>query len=212
MTVDAAGGYPEKETGRLEAFSDGVFAIAITLLVLTLHVPPVRQDTSVSGLAHDLGSQWPSYLAFVTSFATVLIMWLHHHAIFAMLYRADLRLLVANGLLLLHVSLVPFPTALVATYLLSPAAPLAAAVYAATFALGTIAYNLLWWSAVDGAHLLRPAVARRQVKPFRSDYLLGFPPYLVAVAVAFWNAYVSVAICFGLWVLWARTARGPAGA
>jgi uncharacterized membrane protein len=198
----------EKETGRVEAFSDGVFAIAITLLVLTLHVPDIRLHASVAGLAHDLGAQWPSYLAFVTSFATILIMWTHHHAIFKMLQRADLRLLVANGLLLLHVPVVPFPTALVATYLLTPGAPLAAAVYAATFALGTITYNLLWWSAVHGSRLLRPEFAEQGVKAFRLDYLLGFPPYLVAVAVAFWNAYVSVAICFGLWILWARTARG----
>jgi uncharacterized membrane protein len=202
----------EKETGRVEAFSDGVFAIAITLLVLTLHVPDVPPHASIAGLAHDLGAQWPAYLAFVTSFATILIMWTHHHAIFKMLYRADLRLLVANGLLLLHVSIVPFPTALVATYLLIPGAPLAAAVYAATFALGTVAYNFLWWAAVDGSRLLKPEFAEHGIKAFRLDYLLGFPPYLVAVAVAFWNAYVSVAICFGLWALWARTARGHATA
>jgi uncharacterized membrane protein len=125
-----------------------------------------------------------------------------------MLYRPDLRLLVANGLLLLVVTVVPFPTALVATYLLTPAAPVAAAVYAATFALGTITYNLLWWSAFHDPRLLKPEAAQQTVKAFRLDYILGFPPYLVAVAVAFWNAYASVAICFGLWALWAGTARG----
>jgi uncharacterized membrane protein len=209
MTTEATEAAPEKETSRVEAFSDGVFAIAITLLVLTLHVPDVRPGVSVARLAHELGNQWPAYLAFLTSFATILIMWTHHNAIFGMLYRTDLRLLVANGLLLLLVTAVPFPTALVATYLLSPAAPLAVAVYAASFAVGTIIYNLLWWSAVDGARLLKPTVARQQVKAFRLDYLLGFPPYLVAVAVAFWNPYVSVAVCPGLWALCAATARGP---
>jgi uncharacterized membrane protein len=135
-------------------------------------------------------------------------MWAHHHAIFSLLYRLDMRLLVANGLLLLVVTIVPFPTALVATYLLTPAAPLAAAVYAATFAVGTIIYNVLWWSAVDGSRLLKPSVTQGTVKAFRLDYLLGFPPYLMAVAAAFWSPYISVAICFALWALWAVTARG----
>lgn len=197
----------EKETGRVEAFSDGVFAIAITLLVLTLHVPPLKPDESMAGLAGDLTHQWPAYIAFVTSFATILIMWTHHHAIFALLYRADVRLLVANGLLLLIVTVVPFPTALVATHLLTPAAPVAVAVYAATFAVGTLAYNALWWAAVHDPGLLAPDAPPGGFRAVRPDYVSGFPPYLAAVVLAFWNAYVSLAICFALWILWALTSR-----
>ena len=112
---------PEKETGRLEAFSDGVFAIAITLLALELKVPhfeagQITGAAVISGLAH----QWPSYLAFITSFFTVLIMWVHHHAIFRLVKRVDVTLLFANGFLLMLVTVVPFPTALVADILEPP--------------------------------------------------------------------------------------------
>src|SRR5579863_1707260 len=117
----------EKETGRLEAFSDGVFAIAITLLVLELKVPHAGADgkISASALGASLLHEWPSYLALVTSFFTVLIMWVHHHILFKLVRKADAKLLFANGFLLLLVSVVPFPTAVVAEYLATPAAPAA---------------------------------------------------------------------------------------
>jgi uncharacterized membrane protein len=86
---------PEKETTRLEAFSDGVFAIAITLLALELKTPqfPEGQPTASSALAASLLRQWPSYLAFLTSFFTVLVMWVHHHMIFKLVRRSDVSLL-----------------------------------------------------------------------------------------------------------------------
>src|SRR5262249_42578260 len=98
-----------RESERLEAFSDGVFAIAITLLVLELKVPPRDAD-----LAAALLSGWPSYVAFLTSFATIGIMWLNHHRLFTTIRRVDHGTLVLNGLLLLGVTALPFPTAIVA--------------------------------------------------------------------------------------------------
>ncbi len=114
----------EKETGRLEAFSDGVFAIAMTLLVLELKVPHAAAggELSAASLARNLLREWPGYLALVTSFFTVLIMWVHHHILFKLVGRPDAKLLFANGFLLLMVSMVPFPTAVVAEYLATPAA------------------------------------------------------------------------------------------
>src|ERR1044071_3471000 len=100
----------EHETGRIEAFSDGVFAIAITLLVLDLKVPMERHGDRE--LLTALAQQWPTYLAYVTSFSTILIMWINHHRVFSLIGRADDRLLFYNGLLLLGVSIVPFPTSL----------------------------------------------------------------------------------------------------
>src|ERR1700733_6269644 len=108
---------PEKETGRLEAFSDGVFAIAITLLALELKVPAIWETNgkyTSEALAAGLAHEWPSYFAFITSFFTVLIMWVHHHAIFRLVKRVDVTLLFANGFLLMLVTVVPFPTAVVA--------------------------------------------------------------------------------------------------
>ena len=194
----------EKETGRLESFSDGVFAVAITLLVLNLVVPEVRTP-SAAALAQALAREWPSYLAFVTSFGTILIMWVNHHAIVRLTRRADTLFLFANGFLLLHVTSVPFVTALVARYLSTPAAPTACAVYAGGFAVGNVAYNLLWRSIAHERRLLHPHVSQARVDTLTRSFLAGFPVYLSATVLAFWNAYASIAVCFCLWILWAIT-------
>src|SRR5436305_4551677 len=155
----------EKQTGRLESFSDGVFAVAITLLVFNLQVPHLPAGAiSVAALGRALFAQGPSYLTFITSFATILIMWASHHGIFRMVYRADTPFLFANGLLLLLVTVVPFPTSLVAQYLITPAAALACAVYAGVFVVINVAYNLLWWSAVRQRRPLPLAVTVTEVK------------------------------------------------
>jgi uncharacterized membrane protein len=127
----------EKETSRLEAFSDGVFAIAITLLVLELKVPHAAagKEQTAFALGEKLLREWPSYLALSTSFFTILIMWVHHHLLFKLVRKVDAKLLFANGFLLLLVSVVPFPTAVVAEYLATPEAPAASEFYADVFVL-----------------------------------------------------------------------------
>src|SRR5215467_3334324 len=196
----------EKETGRLESFSDGVFAVAITLLVFDLQVPHLPAGTiSVYTLGTALLKQWPSYLTFMTSFATILIMWASHHGIFKLVYKSDTPFLFANGLLMLLVTVVPFPTSLVAQYLDTPAAALACAVYAGVFVVINLAYNLLWWAAVRERRLLHPAVTPRQLKRLTRHILLGLPLYLLATLLAFWNPYVSLGLCSCLWIFWAFT-------
>jgi uncharacterized membrane protein len=105
-----------KETGRIEAFSDGIFAFAITLLVLYLKAP----DPSESNLLLGLAAQWPTFFAFVTSFMTILIMWVGHHEMFAYIVRADRRFMFLNGFLLFFITLTPFTTSLVAGHIASP--------------------------------------------------------------------------------------------
>jgi len=208
MSSEPRAGAVEKQTGRLESFSDGVFAVAITLLVFNLTVPVPRLlagGISVSTLGSALFNLWPSYLTFVTSFATILIMWASHHGIFKLVYKADTPFLFANGLLLLLVTVVPFPTSLVTQYLLTSAAPLACAIYAGVFVVINVAYNLLWWTAIRERRLLHPAVTDRQVKRLTRHILLGLPVYLLATVLAFWNAYVSLGLCSCLWIFWAFT-------
>ena len=103
------------ESRRAEAFSDGVFAIAITLLVLDLRLPGAGPEhhTLIYQLLHD----WPQYFAYVVSFLTIGIMWMNHHTIFAHITRVDRPLLVINLLLLMAVVAIPFPTSLVAEHL-----------------------------------------------------------------------------------------------
>lgn len=196
-------GKSEKETGRIEAFSDGVFAIATTLLALDLKVPEVKSLTP-QALAQALWAKWPNYIIFLISFSTILIMWVYHHRLFQALKRANTWLLFSNGFLLLLTTAVPFPTALVGTYLMTPAAPVACATYAGFFVLINFSYNLLWWMVIrqqTGYHWRRITFNRSMLFT-----LLGFPCYLIAVVAAFWYPLLSITICGLLWVVWAFTA------
>ena len=198
----------EKETGWIEAFSDGVFAVAITLLVVNLSVPHAPSGTAFTAatLASKLRDQWPSYVAFVTSFATVLIMWINHHGLFKMINKADTRFLFANGFLLLLVTLVPFPTALVAEYLTNPqAAKTAMAVYAGLFVLISLAYLCLWVAASHQRRLIKPSVSDAAVRAITRRNFLGFPIYLLATIVAFVQPLISIGICVASWIFWSTT-------
>src|SRR5262249_4265172 len=132
------------ETGRVEAFSDAVFAIAITLLILEIKVPTQEQGS----LADQLRRQWPSYLAFITSFAYIGIMWINHHRMFGHIRKCTDILLALNLLLLLGVTVVPFPTAVLAEHLSGPDRRMGAILYNSTFVFIAIAFNLLWRYAV----------------------------------------------------------------
>jgi uncharacterized membrane protein len=196
-----------QDLGRLLAFSDGVFAFAITLLVLTLlglRLPNPSAVTPASLIA-TLGGAWPTYLTYVISFATILIMWVYHHRLFQSVTQPETVLLFSNGLLLLLVTVVPFPTSLVGTYLRTPAAWVACAAYAGFFALIDAAYNLLWWVVVRQ----QASGQRRWPRPSPSMLIsfLGFPCYVVAALAAALSPFLTLAICAALWVVWAVTAH-----
>jgi uncharacterized membrane protein len=200
---------PEKETGRLEAFSDGVFAIAITLLALELKVPHLASTgtgLTSSALFSSLAGEWPGYFSFITSFFTVLIMWVHHHTIFRLVQRSDAVLLFANGLLLMLVTVVPFPTAIVAEYLRTPAAPAACTLYAGFFVLIAIAFYVLLLAAFRESNL-DPNASVTAVNRLRRSYRLGPPFYLAAAIAAPFSPWLAMAICTALWIFWAATTR-----
>jgi uncharacterized membrane protein len=199
----------EKETGRVEAFSDGVFAIAITLLVLDLKVP---RDAELHGsLAEALLRQWPIFLAYLTSFATILVMWVNHHVMFSRIRRVDSPFLFLNGLLLLLVTFVPFPTSLVAEYFRASGAPARTAglVFSGTYVLIAVAFNLLWRYASTGHHLLDPHVPPERVREITRKYAPGIPLYLVAVALALVSVPASIGLCLAMAVFFAFTGSLP---
>jgi uncharacterized membrane protein len=197
----------EKETGRLEAFSDGVFAVAITLLVFELKVPsiPLTGATSVA-LGNALLQLWPSYFALVTSFFTILIMWMHHHAILRNVHRTDSRLQFTNGCLLLLITFVPYPTSVLAAYLRTPAAKMAATFYAGTFVLVALSFTLFIYGAFR-PHLLSKNASAKFIEATHRSYRMGPPLYLLATLAAFVDARLSLGICTVLWIYWAAVIR-----
>jgi uncharacterized membrane protein len=143
------------ETARIEAFSDGVFAIAITLLVLELKIP----SPGSTSLGVALARQWPSYVSFVISFAFIGIMWINHHRLFNHITRSDNVLMVLNLALLFGVTAVPFPTAVLAAHLGHRDQKTAAILFNATYVVIAIIFNVLWRYATKGGRLLHTDVA-----------------------------------------------------
>ena len=141
-------------TGRLEAFSDGVFAIAATLLVLSFSVGTVAGSELDTALFH----LWPSYLAYATSFLTIGIIWMNHHHLVELIGRADRTLQFINLVLLMIVGFLPFPTKLVADYLRTDGEQAATLAYAATFVVMAVTYNVWWRYASTGRRLIAEGV------------------------------------------------------
>jgi uncharacterized membrane protein len=196
-------------TNRLEAFSDGVFAIAITLLVLDIHVP----EPGSGRLGHELLAQWPSYAAYVISFLTIGIIWMNHHAAFSRLRAVDHSILIWNLLLLLSVGILPFTTSLMATYLKEGSGEgLAAAIYGASFLLmGAIFVMANRQILFRRPQLLRepiPAETARRTLKFAA---LGQIPYAVAVVLAFVSPYITLAICAACAIYYALPVASRAG-
>jgi TMEM175 potassium channel family protein len=174
------------ETARVEAFSDGVFAIAITLLILEIKIPL----PGPTPLSLQLLRQWPSYVSFVISFAFIGIMWMNHHRLFTHIRRCDDGLLVLNLLLLLGVTAVPFPTAVLATHLRQPGERTAVLLYNGTYVFIALCFNVLWrYAAAQKRSLLAAEVDRRSVARITRQYAFGPLLYLACLALT----YVSVA-------------------
>jgi uncharacterized membrane protein len=200
--------HQDSDTTRLEAFSDGVFAIAITLLVLDLSVPPSSQHPAGVGLLADLVAQWPAYFAYALSFVFILVMWINHHLLFRYIARTDHWLLIFNGLLLMFITVLPFPTRLMAEYLRQPCPPagpiwqcnqlVAVLMNDGTYIIIAILYNVVWHYAAREGHLLDKGLSARQIKDLTADYRYGPLVYFAAFILAFVSIPVSLAVNFGL--------------
>jgi uncharacterized membrane protein len=138
------------ETFRIEAFRDSVFAIAITLLIMEIKVP---HEVLPGELLHALLNLWTSYLAFLTSFCTIGMMWINHHRLFTLIRSADETLIAINLVLLLVIVWNPFPTAVLAAYLREADERVAVLICSSTFLFIAVIFNLLWWYGMRNGHV-----------------------------------------------------------
>jgi uncharacterized membrane protein len=176
-------------TSRLEAFSDGVFSIAATLLVLQLHVPTQAEGD----FGRALLSQWPTYASYVVSFMTIGIIWINHHTLFARVRHVDRPLLLTNLMLLLSVSTIPYPTALLGRYIgEGEPSHLAAAIYGGVMVTMSLSFSGLWALASRGT----PSTASR-AQPRRKILVRSFAgllAYLLGTVLAFFSAEASLVV------------------
>jgi uncharacterized membrane protein len=176
------------ETARVEAFSDGVFAIAITLLILAVGI---EQAVGGGELSEQLLDLWPAYVAYAVSFLTIGIMWVNHHQVFRLFARVDRPLLLLNILLLMLIAFVPFPTRVVADNARSPGDREAAALlYGTTMTITAILFFSVWY--YGSRHVLRADADRREVSGITRSYLPGAPTYAFATLVAFVSSMASL--------------------
>jgi uncharacterized membrane protein len=191
-------------TSRVEAFSDGVMAIAITLLVLDLRVPTDAESVAASGLLGALIAKWPAYVAYLAGFFTIGIIWLNHHALVDAIRRFDWRLQWLNLLLLLGVATLPFTTAVMAAYVERGGtdASIAAAFYGALALVMALPWTLIWMHLRDHPELLEPGFGVSDAKAAIRRNLFGPLIYGAAVLVAFvapvaaLGLYIAIAVYF----------------
>jgi uncharacterized membrane protein len=171
---------------RLETFADGIFAIAATLLIL-----------SVDGAVHDpadLTHAWPAYVGYVVSFVTIGIMWINHHTLAGLVSRVDRRFMVANIGLLMCIAFVPFPTRLLAEHIRDSSARDAALAYGFTLVVTSFFFNAVWFYAAVGGRLLRADADPRVVAGITRAYIPGPWIYLGATLVAYASAVASAVL------------------
>jgi uncharacterized membrane protein len=185
---------------RLEAFSDGVLAIAITLLVIEIRPPEIGEGET---LAHALWAQWPSYFAYLVSFLTIGVIWLNHHRVFEQVVRVDGPLLLLNLNLLLWTALIPFPTAVVAEHLGDPgeAARTASALYSGVLLLMGLAFGALFAWVTHTDRLLHRLPPPDVVRAARLRFMFGQAVYAAAFALSWVSAPLALALC-GLMALY----------
>ena len=188
-------------TSRVEAFSDGVFAIAITLLILEIHVPTDNTDTgglTDARLRHELLALWPSYLAYTMSFLLIGMVWINHHRMFRYIARVDGIVLGLNVLLLMDVAFLPFSTDILALSLRGTSAQhTATLLYGLVLAVGGVFFCGVWFYAAAGHRLLNERITPGEARALGTRWAMGPVFYLGAALVGLLNATASLA-CYGL--------------
>jgi len=175
------------QTARLETFSDGVFAIAATLLILEVRLP------SHGSVAHDLVHAWPSYVAYAISFLTIGIIWVNHHTVMEQIGRVDRTFLCINVVFLMVVAFSPFPTRVLAEHLRT-GSKAAAFAYGLTFTLMAASYGVLWFYAARGRRLIAEGADQRVVSGISRSFAPGSFIYGAATLSSLISAYLAVAL------------------
>jgi uncharacterized membrane protein len=204
-----ANGGTERNTQRIEAFSDGVFAIAITLLVLDLRIP-TREGSDASGLLDAILGLWPSYFAYALSFTMIGIYWANHDYLFKLFARTDHGLNVLNLLLLMFIAFLPFPTHVLGTHWPDEAGrPVSVTFYAVGLLLPAAAWLALWLYASHNNRLVRHGLDQGFLRKLTLQFAGTVAVYALAVAVSVIDHRWGLALCTGLTLLYLLPPRTP---
>ena len=193
---------------RLEAFCDGVFAIAATLLIIEIKVPSAHEIHSNQDLYHALLKAWPSWVAFFLSFITILISWVNHSHFLKLLDKTSAQFTYANGLLLLTIIILPFPTAAVGAFIQTDYAQPAISLYCLVFLINNIAWMAIIFSGIP---LRKSSVNMDKINANIRYVIMGFVLYALTFALSFWfplTAFSIVALTYVGWLILGISIRG----
>jgi len=192
----------ERKTARLEAFSDGIFSVAITLLAIEIGISEYGGATNLN-LWHKILEKWPAYFTYFNSFATVLLIWIGHHKIVNQIRAASQWVLLLNGMVLLFVVLFPFPTKTVGAFIGTNAVNTAVAFYAGYTGLIVLSMLLLNVGIVSNPKLLVSERSLPWLRKMIKGQLIGVMVYGIATLIAFYSPTVALLMTFAMWVFWA---------
>jgi uncharacterized membrane protein len=176
-------------TSRIEAFSDGVFAVSLTLLVLDLRVPQMQDGIALHDSIKIVLALFPQFLSFAISFAVVAIFWVNHHHLFHILERSDRKLLWLNNLLLFWLSVIPFPTAFIGKY---PQLPIASIVYGIVLFLTATTFTVMYAYAACAKSLMYEWVTEETRKSGIKKGIIGPALYLFSVIIAPFSTHIAI--------------------
>jgi uncharacterized membrane protein len=197
----------DRGTHRVEAFSDGFFAIVITLLVLDLRLPEAAPGEAVKPVGQQLVDLWPVALAYVVSFINIYILWVSHHEMMRITTKADTGFLYLNGGLLLGVAIMPFSTSVLADHVATADASAPAALYTGALLWVALFFNLLWRYLCAQPSRILSSVQRRDRRRISRTQLVTFLLYLAAFGVAWIAPMASIAVTLALAVFFAVADR-----
>lgn len=201
--------YSEVSTSRLEAFSDGVFAIAITLLIIEIKVPS-HDDLKDQSLMQYIWLQWPKYFAYILSFIIIGIYWANHHYLFKLFKRTDHVFNLLNVFFLMAIAFLPYPTGVLGEYIITTEhAKPAVTFYAFAIWLPALAWLTIWIYAKYNKRIIDPRLTERFVNALTSQYYLSNLFYISAFVVSFFSAVVSIGMCVGLTLLYLLPPKKP---
>jgi uncharacterized membrane protein len=197
----------EKQTTRLEAFSDGIFGVAITLLAIEIGIKEY-QGADNANLWDKILEHWPEYFSYFNSFATVLLIWMGHNKIFNQLKAANHWIILSNGLVLLFVVLFPFPTKTVGTFIGTNAEQTAVAFYTGFTGMITVTMLILNQCILSNKKLLQnPEKSIPWIRGMMKGQVIGIICYALTTLIAFYFSRLALTLTFCMWVFWAVSTK-----
>ena len=195
----------KNQLARLETFCDGVFAIAATLLILEIKIPPIDSVHSVSDLSQMLWEDWPSWFGFCLSFIIIAIAWVNHHVGLQHIIRSSSLFIYANLFLVLIVAVLPFVTGLMAEYLQTPYAQPAVSIYCFVLLIHNIAWVLLMRSIFYPVPLTGDEAGHNMLLKTKKNSEFAFFIYAGIFIFSFWFPVTAMVLITASWVMWIIT-------